>query len=101
MTSLRPLTPALTLIAENELNESKDRLPEDLRALKDWIGKQPHLKARTDDQFLVAFLRGCKYSLEKAKTKLDSFYTMRGAIPELYNNRTLDNLKTLDILRTG
>lgn len=101
MTSIRPLTPSLASIAEKELNESKDRIPEDLAVLKDWILKQPHLTARTDDQFLICFLRGCKYSLEKAKAKLDSFYTMRGVIPELYNNRSLDNPKTLDILRTG
>lgn len=101
MSNLRPLTPSLAEIAEKELNESKDRIPEDLTVLKDWILKQPHLKARIDDQFLISFLRGCKYSLEKAKTKLDSFYTMRGVIPELYNNRSLDNPKTLEILRTG
>lgn len=101
MTSVRPLSPALEAIAEKELNESKERLPQDLSILKDWIEKQPHLRARSDDQFLISFLRGCKYSLEKAKAKLDSFYTMRGVIPELYNNRTLDNSKVLEILRSG
>lgn len=100
MTSIRPLTPALQFVAEKELNESND-ITDDLIAFKDWVLKQPHLKARTDDQFLISFLRGCKYSLEKAKKKLDNFYTMRCAIPEIYNNRSLDNPKTMEILRTG
>lgn len=101
MANIRSLTPALQATAEQELNESKYRIPEDLLAFKNWVLKQPHLKARTDDQFLISFLRGCKYSLEKAKTKLDSFYAMRCVLPELYNNRSLDNPKTLEILRTG
>lgn len=41
----------------------------------------------SDDQFLVAFLRGCKFSLERAKEKVDMFYTIRGAIPEFFSNR--------------
>ncbi|XP_013105370.2 alpha-tocopherol transfer protein [Stomoxys calcitrans] len=39
-----------------------------------------------DNQFLIAFLRGCKYSLEKAKKKLDGFYTMRSNFPDLFSS---------------
>lgn len=48
-----------------------------------------------DDQFLVSFLRGCKYSYEKSKEKLDMYFTVRSAIPEFFSDRdpTYKNLK--------
>ncbi|EAT39957.1 AAEL008278-PA [Aedes aegypti] len=93
MTSLRPMAPELSEKAKNELNEVPARIPEDLAALKAWLAKQPHLNPRTDDQFLVNFLRGCKYSLEKTKEKLDNYYTVKSAIPEFFDNRDPANAK--------
>ena len=40
-----------------------------------------------DSQWLITFLRGCKFSLERTKEKLDMFYTLRTAVPEFFNNR--------------
>ncbi|XP_062559227.1 alpha-tocopherol transfer protein-like [Armigeres subalbatus] len=93
MASLRPLAPELAEIAKNELNEVPARIPEDLVALRAWLSKQPHLNPRTDDQFLVNFLRGCKYSLEKTKEKLENYYTVKSAIPEFFDNRDPTNAK--------
>jgi len=100
MANLRPLSTELRRIAETELNEVEERLPADLQALRDWVAKQPHLRARTDDQFLVGFLRGCKFSLEKTKSKLDHFYTIKTLMPELFGRREVDE-KTLTLCRTG
>ncbi|XP_068144764.1 alpha-tocopherol transfer protein-like isoform X2 [Drosophila tropicalis] len=97
---LRPLSAELRQVAETELNEVVERLPADLDALRDWLSKQPHLKARQDSQFLVAFLRGCKFSLEKTKSKLDHFYTIKTLIPELFANRGMDD-KNIALCRTG
>ncbi|KAH8384710.1 hypothetical protein KR093_005745 [Drosophila rubida] len=99
-TVIRPLSAELALKAQEELGEVPDRIPEDIEALRTWIAKQPHLRARQDAQFLIAFLRGCKYSLEKSKMKLDNFYALRGAVPELYKNRFVGE-KQLNILKTG
>lgn len=44
---LRPLTPALAEKARLELNEDPKKLEEYIRHLKQWIQKQPHLRART------------------------------------------------------
>ncbi|XP_013200524.2 uncharacterized protein LOC106143093 [Amyelois transitella] len=82
--SVRHLPPDLAEKARVELNEDPKRLPSDIQHLKDWLAKQPHLKARTDDQWLVAFLRGCKYSLERAKEKIDLFYAIHSTAPELF-----------------
>ncbi|XP_017106004.2 alpha-tocopherol transfer protein [Drosophila bipectinata] len=100
MAELRPLSVELRRIAETELNEVEERVPADLEALRNWLSKQPHLKARQDDQFLVGFLRGCKFSLEKTKSKLDNFYTIKTLMPELFGNRTMDE-KNIALCRTG
>ncbi|KAJ0181738.1 hypothetical protein K1T71_002460 [Dendrolimus kikuchii] len=84
MANIRPLSPALAAKASAELNEDPRRVPDDIQHLKDWLAKQPHLKARTDDQWLLCFLRGCKFSLERTKEKLDLFYSLRSTAPEMY-----------------
>ncbi|XP_037944183.1 alpha-tocopherol transfer protein-like [Teleopsis dalmanni] len=86
MTEIRPLNEELKAIAKNELNEVESRIVEDISTLRTWIQKQPHLRARTDDQFLVTFLRGCKYSMEKAKSKIDFYYTIKALMPEIFTN---------------
>ncbi|XP_017854745.2 retinol-binding protein pinta [Drosophila busckii] len=99
--SIRPLKPQLQAIANKELNEPNCVTP-DIEALKDWISKQPHLRSCTDDQFLLAFLRGTKFSLERAKEKFDRFYTLQASIPEVFNERRLVNdALVLEIVRSG
>lgn len=88
-------------IAVEELNEVPDRVKDDIQALREWVLKQPHLKSRTSDQFLVGFLRGCKFSIEKAKQKIDKFYSLRATLPEIYENRNIDDPKVLEIIKTG
>jgi hypothetical protein len=101
MPEIRPLSTSLAKKAVVELNESPERMEADLQAIREWLKKCPHIKSRTDDQFLVAFLRGCKYSLEKVKEKLDMYYTVRTAIPELMANRDPLDARTLSIIKLG
>lgn len=93
MSKIKPLNAELQMIAIEELGEVPARIAEDLQALKDWIRKEPHLRARTDDQFLIQFLRGSKYSLEKAKDKLDQFYALKTKYPELFSVTNVDDPK--------
>ncbi|XP_026326271.1 alpha-tocopherol transfer protein-like isoform X2 [Hyposmocoma kahamanoa] len=88
--TVRPLPPVLAERAKNELNEDPNRLQNDLQSLKEWIAKQPHLRARTDDQWLLSFLRGCKFSLERTKEKLDLFYACRSTAPDFYRIKHTD-----------
>jgi hypothetical protein len=101
MCTVRPLSDALTQKAAVELNEVPDEIQSNLEAIKQWLQKSPHITARTDDQFLLAFLRGCKYSLEKVKTKLDMFYTVRSALPHISLRRNPADERTQDILLKG
>ncbi|XP_030380155.1 alpha-tocopherol transfer protein-like [Scaptodrosophila lebanonensis] len=98
---IRPLSPELQQAAKEQLNEVPERIEADLEAFKTWIKQQPHLNPRTDDQFLIAFLRGCKFSLERAKSKLDKYYTLRTKYPEYFNITDVDDPKFREIHRLG
>lgn len=101
MPEVRTLSIELAKLAADELNEDPAKIHSDIEGLRNWINQSPHLKSRTDDQFLVAFLRGCKYSLEKAKHKLDLFYTVRTHAPELIKNRDPMNDSVIGMIRLG
>ncbi|TGZ54118.1 Alpha-tocopherol transfer protein-like protein [Temnothorax longispinosus] len=72
-----------------ELNENAATRDKDLEIIKEWLVKQPHLPKFEDDQRLMTFLRGCKFSLEKCKRKLDMYFTMRAVVPEFFSNRDI------------
>lgn len=40
-----------------------------------------------DDQWVLSFLRGSKFSLQRTKEKLEFYYVMRSLCPEFYTNR--------------
>lgn len=101
MLELRKLSPALQKKANAELNESDDRIKDDVAALREWLAKQPHINARDDEQFLINFLRGCKYSVEKTKQKLDIYYTARSQLPKYFKNRNVDSPHTQKLIKMG
>lgn len=84
---IREISPALEKLAKDELNEDPLQIPQMLEQFREWIKKSPHLRSRMDDQFLISFLRSSKYSLERAKHKLDMYYTIREHSPEFFKNR--------------
>ncbi|XP_045458934.1 alpha-tocopherol transfer protein-like [Melitaea cinxia] len=98
---IRELSPGLAKIAKNELNENPNQVPNDLMNIKEWISKQPHLKARTDDQWLIAILRGCKFSLERVKEKIDLFYSLRTTAPEITLRLKPTEPEFINFLRLG
>lgn len=102
MVKIREIHPDLQKKAINELREDPARIEKDLQALREWIKKSPHLKARDDDQFLISFLRGCKYSMETVKQKFDLHFTLKTHTPELTRNRDLTkNEKLHNALKKG
>lgn len=85
MLKIKPLPEELQKIAERELGEKPENIPKYLQLLRSWIEQQPHLNARLDEQFLVQYLRGCKYDLDKAKKKIDLFFTLKTKFPKFAN----------------
>lgn len=114
---IRPLTKELQAKAIAELNENPTRIQEDIQYIKEWLLQQKYIKARTgknnfqifiniyiifvDDQWLLSFLRGCKFSLERTKEKLDMYYTMRGLVPEFFKNRDPFSPQVQEVLKCG
>ncbi|KAH8247353.1 hypothetical protein KR038_002952, partial [Drosophila bunnanda] len=96
----RPLSPTLAKLAEKEVNETPDRIQQDIIILRVWIRQQQHLRARTDVDFLIAFLRRCRYSLEETKRRIDRYFTHYNLFPEIMNNRCVTQ-RLLDINRLG
>uniref|UniRef100_A0A2A4JCS0 CRAL-TRIO domain-containing protein n=1 Tax=Heliothis virescens TaxID=7102 RepID=A0A2A4JCS0_HELVI len=100
--TVRPLSAALSKKAQSEINENPKRVQSDLLALREWLKKQPHLQTvQPSDQWLVGFLRGGKYSLERAKEKLDMYYALKTIVPEFFGNRDPHGPKIQEILKLG
>jgi hypothetical protein len=98
---VRELSKELQEVAIKEINEDPKRIESDLAYIKEWLSKQPHLNARTDDQLLIAFLRGTKFSLERTKEKLDMHYTLKTITPEIYHDRDPFSPEIQKILSLG
>ncbi|KAL7647540.1 UNVERIFIED_CONTAM: hypothetical protein RMT77_001140 [Armadillidium vulgare] len=95
------LSPELLKIAKEELHEDPERRQNDIEYIREWLQKQPHITARTDDWTILRYLRGCKFSLENTKKKLDIFYTCKNFTPEWYSNRDPLDPKMAEILSLG
>jgi len=93
---------ALEKAAQVELGEEKGRLDEDIKAIKSWISKSPHLHSiRQDEAYITMFLRGCKFSLERTKEKLDFHHTVRGNLPSWFDNWDPRQAELQTILKAG
>lgn len=98
--AVRPLDPELRKLARENCNEDPDLIASYVTSLQAWIKKSPHLKARTTDQLLVAFLRRCQYVLEDAKKRIDAYYTLKNAFPDVLCERSISD-SLLDIYKQG
>ncbi|XP_015126098.1 alpha-tocopherol transfer protein-like [Diachasma alloeum] len=90
-------TEEMSKLIRVELNENVETRDKDVQIIKEWLKKQPHLPDSFDDYRLMTFLRGCKFSLEKCKKKLDMYFTMRGAAPEFFSNRDITTPEMRDL----
>lgn len=55
----------------------------------------------SDDQWLIAMLRGCKFSLERVKQKMDMYYTLRTTAPDVTLRIKPSSSEFIDFLRVG
>ncbi|XP_031349749.1 retinol-binding protein pinta-like isoform X2 [Photinus pyralis] len=85
--SVRTVAPALLKLAVQELGEVPSRRAEDIECIREWLKKNHCLKSRIDNQWILSFLRGCKFSLESTKKKITHYYMMRTVAPEFLTNR--------------
>ncbi|XP_033730024.1 alpha-tocopherol transfer protein-like [Pecten maximus] len=72
--------------AEKELNEKPQWRSRDIQALRDMVVKQRDLKIRTDDAFLLRFLRAKKFDYDRAFQLIMNHYKMKVENRELFTN---------------
>uniref|UniRef100_A0A1Y1KR22 CRAL-TRIO domain-containing protein n=1 Tax=Photinus pyralis TaxID=7054 RepID=A0A1Y1KR22_PHOPY len=98
---VRVLCAELQNVAIQQLNENPTNISDCLDRLRDWAFKQPHLKVKLDDQWLLTLLRCCKFSLERTKMRIDLLCTMKTMAPELFKNRDPFLPELQDLLSMG
>lgn len=99
--TVRQLSPELEEIAKNELNETPDGIESGIRELNKFLDERPYITARRDNQFLVMFLRGCLYDVDKAKEKIELYYKTRTQIPDFFSERDISDRLYKDVIRIG
>ncbi|XP_025268977.1 retinol-binding protein pinta isoform X2 [Camponotus floridanus] len=86
--------------AAKVLNEHDKNRETAIVEIKRWI-QENDLRARTDDLFILRFLRACKFNLEKTKVKMRNYQMQRAKIPEWYGNRDPLQPKLQELLDLG
>ncbi|GAB1870036.1 Alpha-tocopherol transfer protein [Camponotus japonicus] len=86
--------------AAKVLNEHDENRETAIVEIKRWI-QENDLRARTDDLFILRFLRACKFNLEKTKAKMQNYQMQRAKIPEWYGNRDPLQPKLQELLDLG
>ncbi|PSN57140.1 hypothetical protein C0J52_01303 [Blattella germanica] len=71
----------------NEFGLDERRVKEALKSLRSWLSMQSHLPQNVDDGRLERWLIRCKNSMEKTKTSLDMYYTLKNVVPDILCNR--------------
>lgn len=71
---------------EEEQKKNPELKEEDIRALREWCQKQPHLPKISDSE-LALFLHSNYYRMEPTKAAIDVYYTVRTHVPEFFSNR--------------
>lgn len=72
----------------------------DIICIRDWLAKLPHLPQDISDRKIEIFLVFNKFSLEKAKKKIDLYYTIRCFLPEFYSRTYSKDQKIRDVFNT-
>lgn len=98
MSLVQPSGEMSAKIREELREPDAETFNKDVAAIREWLEKQPHLPKDMDEGRLRTFLRGCKFSPEKVKQKLDMYYTMRNAVPEFFADRDISRPELAEVL---
>lgn len=89
-------------IAEVELHETDEIRESSLKQIRDWVIANPAIKqCRTDNLFLLRFLRVCKFNVARACAKLENFLTIHQEFPTWFHNVTIDDPGVRCVLESG
>lgn len=83
---LQPPSPAVMAIAKKELRETEENVAMGLAKLKELLAANKELHFKTDDDFLLIFLRPCKYFAESAYDLMKRIADFKEKNASLLNN---------------
>jgi len=87
--------------AEEFLHETRENRADSIRQIKKWLEDNPDINANTEDAIILAFLRGSKFNLNRAKEKITNYYSMRKSTPEWFNGRDPLTPKVQELINLG
>ncbi|KAK4879828.1 hypothetical protein RN001_007974 [Aquatica leii] len=99
--NVRALSKLLQQKSEQELNEVSKSVKTDIEYIRRWLKQQFHLNVNPDDQFILTFLRGCKFNYKTTKEKIDCFYSTITLVPDFFRNRNPLAPDIQHVLKTG
>ncbi|GAB6020099.1 hypothetical protein CHUAL_002831 [Chamberlinius hualienensis] len=70
-----------------------------LNVIKQWIITEAEFVGRTDDDFIMVFLLGCKFDISKTKEKMTKYYNNRIKYPNWLANLNPKDPEVLSILK--
>lgn len=92
----------LRRVAETELHESSKNRKRALRELRDWLKSQSHISnCRTDNNFLLRFLRMRKFEVTDACKVLDKYLKMRTQNPGWFATLDIREPKLNQLISDG
>lgn len=83
--------------AKEVLGETSEKREQCISAIRKFLKENPKINGKNDDYSILAFLRGCKFNVEKTKAKMRNYYEMRARVTEWFDNRD-PNLNEVKVL---
>ncbi|XP_064640509.1 alpha-tocopherol transfer protein-like [Lineus longissimus] len=91
--------------AREELHECPEERASQIETLRNWVKQQPHLTCRTDDHFLLRFLRRSKFNQLLAQKLVENFVMIRCSpshgVPGWFRGNNLNNTELMRMLEMG
>lgn len=92
------LSEIMKVKAESELQETETRKVQSLEQFRDWIAKNSNIvKCRTDENFLLRFLRAKKYSTASSFAMFEKFLMSSQNYQNWFRNLTIDDTRLSEI----
>ncbi|XP_044261487.1 alpha-tocopherol transfer protein-like [Tribolium madens] len=68
------------------LRNVPDNRKKELNKIKIWMNSQPHLP-HISDEYIYLFLHAAYYNIDKTKTCIENYFTIRASAPAIFNDR--------------
>ncbi|XP_074030266.1 alpha-tocopherol transfer protein [Leptinotarsa decemlineata] len=94
-----PITNEMECKIWKTIGRTKTTAQKDIDLIKTWLNSQLHLPHTLSDQQIASFLIVGKGNIEKIKSKIDMYYTMRFLYPEIFSDSHPFSKKCLNVYK--